>query len=74
MIRHIKARYHQGVFRPTQPVQLREGTEVEVSVPDWPPAQSSESAAGILRRIASLPLVSHGNGFSGEEHDRELYR
>ena len=34
----VKAIYENGVFRPTEPVQLQERTEVEVLVPTQAPS------------------------------------
>jgi len=70
----IKAVYHRGVFEPSNPVVLSEGTEVEVTLPEAPATSSIDSPAAILKRIAALPLAASTDDFSGEAHDREIYR
>jgi predicted DNA-binding antitoxin AbrB/MazE fold protein len=69
----IKAVYQNGVFRPLQPLEITEGTEVEVTVPKkrkQPP--TPEEVAERLQRIADLPLQP-GPYFTGEDHDTILY-
>lgn len=41
----IPAKYENGVFRPLQEVQVKEGTLVEVNVPVEPPARRPPSIA-----------------------------
>jgi predicted DNA-binding antitoxin AbrB/MazE fold protein len=69
----IRAVYQDGVFRPLQPLEITEGTEVEVTVPKkrkQPP--SPEEVIERLLRISDMP--SEGKGpFSGEDHDKILY-
>jgi predicted DNA-binding antitoxin AbrB/MazE fold protein len=42
----ITARYEKGVFRPLQDVPLKEGTVIEVLLPEEAPAKRSRSVAG----------------------------
>jgi predicted DNA-binding antitoxin AbrB/MazE fold protein len=77
----IPAIFDAGVFRPLEPVELAEGTHVEVQVPVEPPAELSpeelaRQAAAIeemLAEIESLPVEGPDDGFSGRDHDKILY-
>jgi predicted DNA-binding antitoxin AbrB/MazE fold protein len=77
----IPAIFDAGVFRPLEPVELAEGTHVEVQVPVGPPAELSpeelaRQAAAIeemLAEIESLPVEGPDDGFSGRDHDKILY-
>ena len=42
----ITARYEKGVFRPLQDVPIKEGTVVEVFLPEEEPAKRSRPVAG----------------------------
>lgn len=76
----IEAVYEQGVLRPDRPIDLAEGSRVEIIVL---PAESRElvdktqfdprRAAKRIAEIAALPLESSPDGFSGEDHDQVLY-
>ena len=85
MSRTVPAIYDAGVFRPLQPVDLARGTHVEVQVPTAP---SSESTAELspeelarpqaaieemLAEIERLPIEGPDDGFSGRDHDKDLY-
>ena len=67
----IKAIYENGVFKPTEPVQLKDKTEVEVFVPRSPSTgQSSgwaawESFSGAWSDAPSDDIA--------ERHDEHLY-
>ena len=80
----IPAIFDSGVFRPTKPVELAEGTHVVVQVP----ARTVEIGEGLstsqivlqqaeieemLAEIESLPIEEPDDGFSGRDHDRVLY-
>jgi predicted DNA-binding antitoxin AbrB/MazE fold protein len=73
MTTHVKAVYENGVFRPTQPVRLAEGTKVDVVIlqPDAPSPRPS--VAEQLGEIARLPPEGPDDGFSGADHDEILY-
>ncbi len=85
MSRTIPAIFDSGVFRPLQPVDLAEGTQVEVHVPIVPsskaatelsPEELARQRAAIeefLAEIESLPLEGPDDGFSGRDHDKILY-
>jgi predicted DNA-binding antitoxin AbrB/MazE fold protein len=70
----IKAVFEGGVFRPTEPVTLREGTTVEVVVvPAEVSGADPRGLAAEFRRIAALPIEPGGENFSNRDHDRILY-
>ena len=73
--RTIEAVYEQGVLRLSRPIDLAEGTRVDVIV--IPQTSSTNptkrTPAEIAARIAALPLQSSAEGFSGEDHDQILY-
>jgi predicted DNA-binding antitoxin AbrB/MazE fold protein len=66
----VHAVYRNGVFLPSSPLPVAEGTEVELTV-------TSEGASGplaeALSEIARLPAEGPLDGFSGADHDRVLY-
>jgi predicted DNA-binding antitoxin AbrB/MazE fold protein len=84
MSRTIPAIFDAGVFRPLQPVDLAEGTQVEVQVPTLPTIAAPElspeeldrqraDVAEWLAEIESLPPEGPDDGFSGRDHDKILY-
>ncbi len=72
MTRHFKAVYEQGLLRPTVPISLPEGTQVEVLVLEPPICGDHDSPAEILGTIAALP-TSGGDPFTSRDHDKVLY-
>jgi predicted DNA-binding antitoxin AbrB/MazE fold protein len=85
MSRTIAAIFDAGVFRPLQPVDLANGTQVEVQVPTVPageataemsPEELARQRAAIeevLAEIDRLPIEEPDDGFSGRDHDKVLY-
>jgi predicted DNA-binding antitoxin AbrB/MazE fold protein len=73
MTAHFTAVFEGGVLRPTAPVPLNEGEQVEVIVIQPPTAAEQRSPAQILSEIAALPIEPGGQVFSGRDHDRILY-
>ena len=73
MTTHVKAIYENGVFRPTEPVRLAEGTAVEVLISQAETASPRPSTVDQLRDIARLPSEGPDDGFSGADHDDLLY-
>ena len=80
----IPAIFDAGVCRPTEAVELPEGTRVVVQVP----ARTVETGEQLstphqlpqqieieemLAEIESLPIEEPDDGFSGRDHDRVLY-
>jgi predicted DNA-binding antitoxin AbrB/MazE fold protein len=79
----ITAVFDAGVFRPLQPVDLAEGTHVQIDLPH-PSEQAAELSPEELARqrvaieemlaeIESLPIEEPDDGFSGRDHDKILY-
>jgi predicted DNA-binding antitoxin AbrB/MazE fold protein len=68
----IRAVYQNGVLRPLKPLQIAEGTEVDVTVSPPRVAPSPEIVRERLLKIADMPL-ENGQPFSGEDHDKMLY-
>jgi predicted DNA-binding antitoxin AbrB/MazE fold protein len=71
MTTQFTAIYEGGLLRPTVPLVLPEGTQVEVIVVT-PPTAGMVSAAEILAQIAAMPL-EEGPDFAGRNHDKILY-
>ena len=69
----VEAIYEHGVLRLLQPIDLAEGTRVEVIVSAKDVAAGQASVADILASIAALPLEADGEEFSGQNHDVILY-
>jgi predicted DNA-binding antitoxin AbrB/MazE fold protein len=76
----IPAVFDSGVFRPLEPVDLAQGTQVQIQVPASNPEFSPEALARqqaaiaeMLAEIESLPVNEPDDGFSGRDHDKILY-
>lgn len=78
----IPAVFNAGTFRPLEPVELAEGTQVEVQVPVVPqlaelsPEEIACHQAAIvafLDRMEALPDEGPDDEFSGRDHDKILY-
>jgi predicted DNA-binding antitoxin AbrB/MazE fold protein len=79
----IPAVFASGVFRPLEPVELAEGTQVHVQLPKMADNLSELSAEELaeqqaairafLTRMESLPCEGPDDGFSGRDHDKILY-
>ncbi len=76
----IKAIYEDGVFKPQEPVELREHTEVEVSVPD--PTSSRALDAPLVAEAGDngwnaidrlIGIVDGTPGDVAVNHDHYLY-
>ena len=70
----IEAVYEHGVLRPTRPIDLAEGTRVEIIVIPESSTQgpARSTPAQVAARIAAMPVQSSPEGFSGEDHDAIL--
>ena len=73
MIKEIKAVYERGMLRPLQPLELPEGTRLDVIVITHEQTKTNGNAAEILAEIAALPLEGSNDAFAGREHDSILY-
>jgi predicted DNA-binding antitoxin AbrB/MazE fold protein len=73
MTTRIHAVYESGVFRPTEPVGIADGTAVEITVSTENSPQSPAKVFAVLTAIPQLPLEGPDDGFSGVDHDDVLY-
>lgn len=85
MSQTIPAVFDAGVFRPLQPVNLADGTRVDVQVTTSPCgeraaelspeqlAQQQKAIVQFLSDMEALPLEGPDDGFSGRDHDKVLY-
>ena len=62
-----------GRLRPKTPLDLTEGTEVELVIIQQAAPCPTRSAAEILAEIAALPIEPGGREFTGRDHDKILY-
>ena len=78
----IPAVFNAGTFRPLEPVELAEDTQVEVQVPVVPqlaelsPEELARRQAAImafLDRMELLPDNSPQDGLTNRDHDRIIY-
>jgi predicted DNA-binding antitoxin AbrB/MazE fold protein len=74
MTTSVRATYEKGVFKPSSPVPLADGTEVQLTITDGTPANDPAGVVAELQRIAALPTEGPDDGFSGADHDSVLYR
>ena len=72
MTTQCDAVYEKGLLRPTIPLPLREGEQVNVVIFQRSSQSSDGNAAEILSKIAVLP-TSGGDPSTSQEHDRVLY-
>ena len=73
MTKEIEAVYEQGIIRPLQPLELAEGTRLDLIVMTHEQPKSNGNATEILAEIAALPLEGTNDAFTGREHDSILY-
>jgi predicted DNA-binding antitoxin AbrB/MazE fold protein len=76
----IPAIFNAGVFRPLEPVELAEGTQVVVQLEgaasagsDEVDEESRQAWCDYLNRMESLPDHSPRDGLSNRDHDRIIY-
>lgn len=69
----ITAIYEKGVLRLMQPMELPDGTSVDIIVIPKPSHSEHKNPADILADIAALPLEENADTFSGRDHDKVLY-
>jgi predicted DNA-binding antitoxin AbrB/MazE fold protein len=69
----VKAIYEDGVFKPLEPLQLIERTQVEVLIPsaETPDADNTGELSAIDDIIG---LIRNAPADMAEHHDRYLYR
>lgn len=73
MTKEIEAIYEQGIIRPLEPLELAEGTRLDLIVVTHEQPKANGKAAEILAEIAALPLEGATDVFAGREHDSTLY-
>jgi predicted DNA-binding antitoxin AbrB/MazE fold protein len=73
MTKEIQAIYEHGIIRPVKPLELPEGSRLDVIVIIHEKPRTNGNAASILAEIATLPLEGASDAFSGREHDSILY-
>ena len=80
MSRTIPAIFDAGVFRPLEPVELADGTHVELQLQVQEPSTADEvddatrqAWLGYLDRMETLPDNSPRDGLSNRDHDRIIY-
>lgn len=73
MTKEIEAVYEQGIIRPLQPLELPEGTRLDLIVITHEEPKANGNAAEILAEIAALPLEGATDDLAGREHDSILY-
>jgi len=73
MTKEIEAVYEKGIIRPLQPLELPEGSRLDVIVITHEQPKNNRNAAQILSEIAAQPLEGPSDAFPGREHDTILY-
>lgn len=68
----VKAVYKNGVFKPLQPVNLEEHTEVEVVIPT-PAALHPDDPTGWKAAEALIGFIEDAPADMAEHHDDYLY-
>ena len=73
MTTSITAVFEGGLLRPVTPLELAEGTRVELILrSDEPDGKNGRAAASILAGIAALPTTA-GDPRTSQDHDKILY-
>lgn len=73
MTAQFTAIYEHGLFKPTVPISLDEGSQVEVVIISKRAGPGHRTPAEILAEIAALPMQPGGREFTGRDHDQILY-
>ena len=68
----VKAIYENGVFKPKEPVHLRERTEVEVVIPPTTSLDDGDPT-GWKAAEALIGFIDDAPADMAEHHDRYLY-
>jgi predicted DNA-binding antitoxin AbrB/MazE fold protein len=70
----VKAIYENGVFKPKEPVDLEEKTEVEVLIPTPGPAHEEDPTGWkAIDRLIGIADDEEGPTDVSENHDEYLY-
>jgi AF2212-like len=73
MTNAVKAIYENGVFKPKEPVQLQERTEVEVLVPTQAPPDHDDDPTGWAAAEGLIGFIDDAPADMAEHHDHYLY-
>ncbi len=73
MTLHCTAVFGGGLLRPTVPVSLEEGAQVELIIFQPSNDTGRRTPAEILAEIATLPMEPGAQEMSGRDHDKILY-
>jgi predicted DNA-binding antitoxin AbrB/MazE fold protein len=74
MNKEIEAVYEHGVIRPLEPLELPDGTRLDLVVITHEQPKTNGKTAEILAEIAALPLEGSDEVFEGRDHDSVLYK
>jgi predicted DNA-binding antitoxin AbrB/MazE fold protein len=69
----IEAIYEGGMFRPVEKVDLKEGTHVEVRVPQVTSQRNCKEVAAKLGRLAAMATRKGSQETTARDHDQILY-
>lgn len=69
----VKALYENGVFKPIEPVNLDEHTEVQVLVPAEARRADADDLTGWKAAEALIGLIEDASVDMAERHDHYLY-
>lgn len=67
----VKAVYENGVFKPKEPLHLKEQTEVEVLIPS--PALPDDDPTGWKTAESLIGFIQDAPSDMAEHHDQYLY-
>jgi predicted DNA-binding antitoxin AbrB/MazE fold protein len=65
MTKEIEAIYERGILRPVKPLELPEGTRLDIIIITREQSHANGNSARILAEIAALPLEGAGEPSSG---------
>jgi predicted DNA-binding antitoxin AbrB/MazE fold protein len=66
--KEIEAVYEHGIIRPLQPLELPEGSRLDVIVITHEPTKANGNVAETLAEIADLPLEGETDTFFDRDH------
>ena len=69
----IKAVFEQGILRLLEPVDLKDGEEILVTLDKNEKNIIKQNSHNILTKISQKAVVDKQDHFSGEDHDYILY-
>lgn len=75
MTRQVEAVYENGALRPLEPLGLREGEKVTVTVQAdaGPPPKCGRELSMLFQQISASANLPPDDDFSGQDHDKILY-